>query len=64
MLEPDIRLVKLNSEDEPDTAGRLGIQSIPTMLFFSGGREIARVSGAMNAAGIVAWARDQAVRYR
>lgn len=61
-LEPDMRLVKLNSEDEPELAGRLGIQGIPTMLLFSGGREIARVSGAMNAAGIIAWARDQAIQ--
>lgn len=61
-LEPGIRLIKLNSEDEPDIAGRLGIQGIPTMLLFSGGREIARVSGAMNAAGIVAWVCDQTAR--
>jgi thioredoxin 2 len=61
-LEPGIRLIKLNSEDEPDIAGRLGIQGIPTMLLFSGGREIARVSGAMNAAGIVAWVCNQTAR--
>lgn len=58
-LEPDLRLIKLNSESEPELAGRLGIQSLPTMLLFSGGREIARVSGAMNAAGIIAWTRDR-----
>lgn len=59
-LEPDMRLVKLNSEEEPQVAGRLGIQGIPTMLLFAGGREIARISGAMNAGAIVAWAREHA----
>lgn len=61
-LEPGMRLVKLNSEDEPGTAGRLGILGIPTMLLFSGGREVARVSGAMTTADIVTWARDRAAR--
>jgi thioredoxin 2 len=60
VLEPDMRLVKLNSQDEPDQASRLGIQSIPTMLLFGSGREIDRVSGAMNAPAIIAWARERA----
>lgn len=63
-LEPDMRLVKLNSQDEPDIAGRLGIQGIPTMLLFAEGREIARISGAMNEAGIVSWARGHAIGNR
>ncbi len=60
VLEPDMRLVKLNSESEPDVAGHLGIAGIPTLLLFADGREVARVSGAMNAAGIVSWAREHA----
>jgi thioredoxin 2 len=63
-LEPDMRLVKLNSEDEPEVAGRLGIQGIPTMLLFAGGREIARVSGAMSASAIIAWARERTAGLR
>lgn len=61
-LEPDMRLLKLNSQDEPDIAGRLGIQSVPTMLLFADGREVARICGAMNTAGIVSWAREHATR--
>lgn len=60
MLEPGMRLIKLNSQDEPDVAGRLGIQGIPTMLLFANGREVARVSGAMDAAAIVSWAQRHA----
>jgi thioredoxin 2 len=58
-LEPEMRLLKLNSDAEPEMAARLGIRSIPTMILFAGGREVARVSGAMAAGQIVAWARGK-----
>jgi len=58
-LEPGMRLVKLNSDAEPDTAARLGIRSIPTMILFAGGREVARTSGAMAPQQIAAWARGK-----
>lgn len=32
-----------------------GIRSIPTLALFRSGRELARQSGAMGAAGIVRW---------
>lgn len=35
-LEPNVRLIKLNSEEEPGVASRLGIRGIPTMLLFAG----------------------------
>jgi thioredoxin 2 len=58
-LEPDVQLIKLNSDAEQETAARLGVRSIPTMLMFHGGREIARTSGAMSANQIVSWVRDR-----
>jgi thioredoxin 2 len=54
-LEPKIRLLKLNTELEGEVAGRYGIRSIPTMIAFKNGKEIARQSGAMNAQGIINW---------
>ncbi|RWL84374.1 MAG: thioredoxin TrxC [Mesorhizobium sp.] len=56
-LEPHIRLVKLNSDKEQAIAARLGIRGIPTMILFHRQREMARVSGAMNAGQIVNWVR-------
>lgn len=58
-LEPRVRLVKLNSDNEQALANRLGIRGIPTMILFRGGSELARTSGAMSASQIVAWARDR-----
>jgi len=59
MLEPEMRLIKLNSEAEPQVAAALGIRGIPTLILYRGGREIARQSGAMDAASIAGWAQAQ-----
>ena len=56
-LEPSVRVAKLNTETEQTTAARYRIQSIPTLVLFSNGREVARQAGAMGAADIVRWAR-------
>jgi thioredoxin 2 len=56
-LEPEMQLIKLNSDAEQEVAAQLGIRGIPTMILFRDGREIARTSGAMTAAQIVAWVR-------
>jgi len=57
-LEPQVRLAKLDTEAQPQIAGRYGIRSIPTMILFKGGKEAARVSGAMGAADIARWVRS------
>jgi len=57
-LEPLVRLAKLNTEDEQIIGGQLNIRSIPTMVIFQNGREVARQSGAMQAADIVRWVRS------
>lgn len=56
-LEPAVRLIKVDTEQEQGLAGRLGIRSIPTLVLFRGGTEVARQVGAMDAANIEAWAR-------
>lgn len=56
-LEPAVRLGKLDTEAAPDVAARYGIRSIPTVIAFRGGREIARQSGAMDSATLVRWVR-------
>ena len=53
--EPRARFLKLNSDNEQQIAGRLGIRGIPTMLVYRDGKEIARTSGARPASDIVRW---------
>lgn len=55
LLEPKLRLAKVNTEAEPALGAQFGIRSIPTLILFQGGREIARQSGAMGAQDIVRW---------
>jgi thioredoxin 2 len=54
-VEPRVRFLKLNSDDNQELAGRLGIRGIPTMILYRNGREAARVSGAMQSGQIVRW---------
>ncbi|HEY0664524.1 MAG TPA: thioredoxin TrxC [Gallionella sp.] len=58
-LEPAMRLAKLNTEEAQELGARHNIRSIPTLALFRGGREIARQAGAMDAGGIVRWARSK-----
>ena len=57
LLEPGVRLGKVNTEVEQALGSRYGIRSIPTLALFRGGREVARQAGAMGAQDIVRWAR-------
>ena len=57
-LEPSVRLGKLDTEAEQAIAARYGIRSIPTLILFSKGREVARQSGAMPASAIANWTRQ------
>ncbi len=54
-LELKVRLAKLDTEAYPALANRFAIRSIPTLILFKGGREIARQSGALGRADIGRW---------
>jgi thioredoxin 2 len=56
-LEPDCRLLKVNTEEEQSLAAHYGIRSIPTLMLFLRGREVARRAGASDTRGIVSWAK-------
>jgi thioredoxin 2 len=58
ILEPRMRLLKVNTEEEQSLAARFKIRSIPTLSLFADGREVARQAGALTSADhIVSWAR-------
>ena len=54
-LEPRMHLAKVDTEAQPGLGGRFNIRSIPTLVLFRGGREVARQSGAVSAAQIAQW---------
>jgi len=53
--EPRLRIGKVDTEAEQALAVRFRIQSIPTLILFQGGRELARQSGAILANALDAW---------
>ena len=57
-LEPQVRLLKVDTERAQDLSARFAIRSIPTLALFRGGREIARQSGAMDAGRLAAWVQQ------
>ena len=51
-------LAKLNTETAQQASARFQIRSIPTMIIFKDGKEVARQSGAMNKDQIIQWVRS------
>ncbi len=54
-----VAFAKLNTEQAQQASSQFGIRSIPTLILFRGGREIARKSGAMPAAQLSAWLNSE-----
>jgi thioredoxin 2 len=60
MLEPGMRLLKLNADTAPEIGARYGVRGIPALLLFKGGQLAGQTAGAMAAEQIVGWARQHA----
>lgn len=54
-FEPHLRVGKLDTEAEQGLAARFQIRSIPTLALFRGGREVARIAGAMPLQQLQRW---------
>ncbi|MFT7879521.1 MAG: thioredoxin TrxC [Sulfurimonas sp.] len=49
------QFLKVNTEENQQLAAQHGIQSIPTLIVFKGGKEIDRLSGALSAGRLENW---------
>jgi thioredoxin 2 len=58
-LRTRVRFAKVDTERLHGVAVRHAIRSIPTLVLFRGGRESARLSGALDAASIVRWVENR-----
>jgi|CXWL01.1.fsa_nt_gi thioredoxin len=50
-----VRIAKVNVDQEPGLAQRLGVQGIPTLILFADGHEVDRTVGALPKAALAAW---------
>jgi len=53
-----LKAVKVNVDEAPRVAERLGVQGIPTVLLLRGGREVARQVGAVPPHALVRWTEE------
>ncbi len=58
VLEPQVRVAKVNTEEAQNLGARFNIRSIPTMVVFRNGQEVARRPGALGANDIVRWVQS------
>lgn len=59
LLEPNVRLLKINADHSPRISVQFNIRGIPALLLFRGGKLIAQNAGAMDATRIVNWTQSQ-----
>ena len=50
-----LKVVKLNVDENPDTAARFGVRGLPTLMLFRGGAVAASKLGAMSKAQLDQW---------
>ncbi len=48
-------IAKMNIDDQPNTAGQLGVRGIPTMMLFKGGQKVAEKVGAAPKSALKGW---------
>ena len=41
----DLKIVKINIDQNKETAQKFGVRSIPTMIFFKGGKDVETLAG-------------------
>ncbi|MEY2689578.1 MAG: thioredoxin [Pseudomonadota bacterium] len=60
---PTVRFAKLDTDANQRAAGAYNIRSIPTLILFKGGREVARQSGAMSSGDLLQWVQGQVAQH-
>jgi thioredoxin 1 len=54
-MKGKVKIAKLNVDENPGIAGKLGIRSIPTLMVFKGGKQVATKTGAGPKSELTRW---------
>jgi thioredoxin 1 len=52
-------IAKINIDDHPGVAGKLGVRGIPTMMLFKGGQKVAEKVGAAPKGALKGWIESE-----
>ena len=52
---PQIKVVKVNIDENPSAPTKYGVRSIPTLLIFKGGEVVAQTVGSMGKTDLYKW---------
>ena len=58
-FKTQVRFAKINTEDQQSLGGHYNIRSIPTLALFKEGKEVDRVSGALDANALINWLNER-----
>ncbi len=59
-LGDKVKVVKINIDDNPGSAGRFGVRGLPTFMIFQDGKVSATHLGAMNKTRMAEWLKESA----
>jgi len=55
-----VQIVKMNVDESPNTPGKYGIRSIPTLMLFKDGQPVSTKVGALPKQALQAWIQENA----
>jgi thioredoxin 2 len=58
----ELQVGKINTDEQQELAARFGIRSIPTLVLFRGGKEVARRSGSSDFRSLSSWLDESLAR--
>ncbi len=57
-FEGQVKVAKINIDDDPDTPGKFHVRGIPTMMIFKDGQVVATRVGAMTKTKLAEWVAE------
>jgi thioredoxin 1 len=53
-----VKIAKINVDNNPETAGKFGVMSIPTLLVFKNGEMVSKMIGVQPKEQLVEWVKE------
>ncbi|WP_124726999.1 thioredoxin [Staphylospora marina] len=57
-LGDQVKIVKVNVDNNPDSAAKFGIMAVPTLILFKNGEQVAKMNGAVPKEHLISWIKE------